>query len=115
MYIDTDPEDSGGSGRMLVDPSRLMQLKQGIEEEADRVRRWLFTNGDRLRFIEPPGGDPCSKDTMNLMGQNGSSALDMADAYVARLSVVADKLGESGRTYGQVEDKTTDEFRRGPE
>ena len=115
MYIDTGANDSGGPGRMYVDPAKLMQLKKGIEDETDRVRRWLDTNLDRLGHIDPPGKDPCSLDAMDVMGQNGLTAVRKGTAYVARLMMVAEKLHESAVAYGVTEDHNAAGFQREPQ
>ena len=114
MFVDTGADSSAGTGRMIVDPAKLTQLKKGIEDEADRVRAWLFNNRDPLFKIDPPGHDPCSVDTMAVMGQNGQTAIDKADAYVARLRMVAEKLHESAVAYGVTEEHNAAGLRRGP-
>lgn len=115
MFVDTGAEGSAGTGRMVVDPDKLALLKKGIEDESDRVRKWLFANRDPLTTIVSPGHDPCSVDTMAMMGQNGQTAIDKADAYVARLRTVAEKLHESAVAYGVTEDNNAAAFRRGPQ
>jgi hypothetical protein len=112
VYIDTSGQTE--PGRMIVDPDKLVQLKQGIEAERDRVRDWLFKNTQRLKEIEPPGSDECSRDTMAVVSQNGGTALEKGDAYVNRLSAIVDKMHESARTYGLVEDNSAAAFQRGP-
>ncbi len=114
MYIDTGTDGSGGPGRMYVDPGKLMQLKKGIEDELARIRDWLYANADQLRIIKPPGLDPCSQDTVGVMGQVGQTAVDKGDAYVNRLRTVAAKLHESAATYGVTEDHNAAAFRREP-
>jgi hypothetical protein len=112
MYIDT--EGSAEPGRMVVEPDKLLQLKQGIEAERDRVREWLFENDRRLRQVGSPGGDPCSIDATDLVSQNGGIAAERADAYVQRLTKVIAKMRESATTYDLVEDGNTTAFQRGP-
>ena len=115
MFIDTGADDSAGTGRMIVDPDKLTQLKKGIEDESALVRKWLNANADALTMIDAPGHDPCSVDTMGVMGQNGQTAIEKADAYVARLRMVAEKLHESAVAYGATEDDNAAAFRQGPE
>ena len=115
MFIDTGADSSAGTGRMIVDPTKLMQLKKGIDDESKRVRDWLDTNGERLFDIDPPGHDPCSRDTMPIMAQNGQTAIDKCQAYVARLMMVAEKLHESAVAYGVTEDHSAAAFRREPQ
>jgi hypothetical protein len=114
VYVDTGAQGGDGPGRMVVDPDKLMQLKKGIEDEADRVRGWLFANGERLFKIDPPGKDPCSQDTMPIMAQNGQSALSKVDTYVDRLMMVSEKLHESAVAYGVTEDHNAATFRQEP-
>jgi hypothetical protein len=111
VYIDPGLD---GPERMIVEPDKLLQLKQGIEEERDRVAEWLINNGLRLRTIKSPGEDPCSVDAMDIMGQNGHTALKKGDAYVARLASMITKMHESALTYDRVEDETARTFRQGP-
>jgi hypothetical protein len=112
VYIDTSGQTE--PGRMIVDPDKLVLLKQGIQDERDRIANWLFQNRSRLRTIESPGEDPCSKAAMAVLGQNGQMALGQGDAYVDRLTEVVRKMAESATAYDQVEDATAAAFRRGP-
>ena len=114
MFVDTGADSSAGTGRMIVDPAKLTQLKQGIDDEVTVVREWLKANADRLTKIDPPGHDPCSVDTIGVMGQVGSTAINKADAYVARLRVVAEKMHESAVAYGVTEDHTAAAIRQEP-
>ncbi len=114
MYIDTGTDGSGGPGRMSVDPGKLMQLKQGLDDEIDRITAWLFENRNRLHYIDAPGRDPCSRDSMEVMGQNGQTALDKCDAYARRLTEVARKLHESAVSYGLTEEHNAATFRQEP-
>lgn len=113
MFFDTDADSTSGTGRMIVDPAKLTQLKKGIDEERDRVREWLFNNLDQMTYIDPPGNDPCSRDAMDVMGQSGQSAIDKCQLYVGRLAQVADKLQESSAAYELTEDHNATAFRRG--
>ncbi|OLF16749.1 hypothetical protein [Actinophytocola xanthii] len=112
VYIDTGRSDE--PGRMIVDPEKLMQLKQGIEAERDRVREWLFRNRVRLEEMGSPGADPCSIDATDVVTQNGGIAIDKGDAYVQRLTAIIGKMHESAVTYGLVEDTQNAAFQRGP-
>jgi hypothetical protein len=114
VYIDTGAEGSDGPGRMVVDPDKLMQLHKGIEDELTRVRDWLEANRDPLFKIDPPGKDPCSHDTMDVMAQNGMTAIDKCKAYVGRLLMVSEKLHESAVAYGVTEDHNAVAFRQEP-
>jgi predicted esterase len=115
MFIDTGADDSAGTGRMIVDPDKLTQLKKGIEDEADLIREWLMANVERLTSIDPPGEDPCSRDTMGVMGQTGQTAIDKSQAYINRLTTVAEKLHESAVAYGVTEDNNAAAFRKEPQ
>lgn len=112
VYIDSG--GLAGPGRMVVDPDKLLQLKQGIDEERDRIARWLLDNRERLYQVDSPGHDPCSDDAVDLMGQNGMTAVTKADRYVHQLAALTEKLGESALTYEVVEDGSTTAFRQGP-
>ena len=100
--------------RLIVPVDKLLQLKQGIEDERDRMAQWLFENREALRYIPPPASDPCSIDTMHLMSQNGQQAVDAVDAYINRLTTMVEKLHRTAVSYGLVEDDIADSFRRGP-
>jgi hypothetical protein len=112
MYIDT-----GGSAeprRLVVDPDKLVQLEQGIEAGGDRIERWLATSRRQLRKIDSPGEDPCSQDAVGIVAENGGTAFNKGEAYVARLTTIVEKMDESAKTYRLVEDDTATAFRRGP-
>jgi len=115
MFVDTGADSSPGTGRMIVDPAKLTQLKKGIEDEVTQVREWLKANRDPMTKIDAPGHDPCSVDTMGVMSQNGLTAIDKANAYLVRLKMVAEKLNESALAYGVTEDNNAAAFRQGPE
>lgn len=116
MYVDLGPEEGSGQPLgMAVSPDKLLQLKAGFEEERDRINMWLFDNRRRLHSIDPPGDDPCSRDAMAVFGQNGSIAVAKAEAYVERLTTVAQKMHESAVAYGLVEEDNSSKFRQEPE
>lgn len=75
----------------------------------------MRVNFDQLKSVEAPGKDPCSQDTMEVMSQVGSTALDKCRAYIARLTTVAEKLHESAQVYGMTELHNTATFRQAPQ
>lgn len=103
------------AARLVVEPDKVLALKRGFEDEVDRVREWLWVNGHRLRDVPPPGADPCSKQTVRALGENGQTALDAAWGYADQLKQAAAALGEIARAYGLVEDDNTGKFREEPE
>jgi hypothetical protein len=113
MHIDSEADNPAGTDRMLVDPDKLLQLKKGLEDELGVVRDWLRTNFEQLTSIEPPGLDPCSQDTVGVMGQVGTIAIDKGRAYAARLQMVAEKLHESAVAYGVADEHNATAFRPG--
>ncbi|OLF16747.1 PE domain-containing protein [Actinophytocola xanthii] len=112
MFIDTG--DLDGPERMVVDPDKLLQLKQGIEEERDRVAEWILRHGRQLAEVESPGGDPCSRDAIAIVSENGGIATAKGAAYAARLDIVIDKMRESALAYGLIEETAAATFRQGP-
>lgn len=107
MHIDNGIEDPAGPVRMTVAPEKLLRLKQGLEEERDRLRDWLRRDSRDLTSVDPPGSDPCSKDTMFWMSQNGHEAVAAVNAYLDRLTSVIDNLHDNAVSYGLVEDDNT--------
>lgn len=99
---------------MIVSPDKLQQLRAAFEEEGDRIRTWLRYNKAKLTMVPPPGHDPCSRDTVEVLGLNGQAAIDAAEAYAARLNTVARKLNQSALAYALAEDENTSGFRREP-
>jgi len=114
MFIDPDSDSPADTDRMLVDPDKLERLKSSLEDEVDVIQEWLYANLEPLTKIDSPGSDPCSRDTMQIMSQNGQAAIDKARAYVARLRMVAEKLHESAVAYGVTEEHNAAGLRRGP-
>ncbi|GAB3462224.1 PE domain-containing protein [Actinophytocola sediminis] len=114
MYIDTGAEAPSGPARMIVTPDNLLRLKQGLEEERDRIRTWRRTEGRDVAEIDPPGNDPCSKDTMFWMSQNGQDAVNAVDAYVDRLTAIVENLHDSAVSYGLIEADNAHTFRQEP-
>lgn len=116
MYIDLDnAQESGQPAGMIVSPDKLKQLEAAFEEEGRRVRNWVRDNKVKLTQVPPPGQDPCSRDTAEVLGLNGQTAVDAAVAYANRLATVAQKLHESAVAYAATEDENTGRFRREPE
>jgi|SRR4051794_14588642 division protein CdvB (Snf7/Vps24/ESCRT-III family) len=113
MFIDSDADSPADTDRMLVDPDKLERLKKGLEDEVGVIRDWLRVNIKQLTWIEPPGLDPCSQDTVKVMGQHGAVAVDKSQAYLARLQMVAEKLHESAVAYGATDDHNAAAFRPG--
>jgi hypothetical protein len=97
---------------MTVSPENILRLMEGIETERDRLREWLITNREPLTKIDPPGNDPCSRDTVAVFEENGQSAVDKASAYVKELTNTVEELRACARDYGLIEDDNTDNFRR---
>ena len=115
MYVDLKSgQESGPPAGMIVSPDKLQQLRAAFEEEGDRIRTWLRNNRAKLMLIPPPGHDPCSRDTVEVLGLNGQTAIDAAEAYVDRLKTVARKMHESAMAYEGAEDENTSRFRREP-
>ncbi|MCT2587828.1 PE domain-containing protein [Actinophytocola gossypii] len=114
MQTDPDAEAPAEQLRLVVPPDKLLQLKHGIEEERDRMATWLYENRRALSDIPPPANDPCSIDTMRLMSQNGQQAVDAVDAYINRLTTMAEKLHRTAESYGLIEDDIAGTFQRGP-
>jgi hypothetical protein len=112
VFIDTG--DLDGPERMVVDPDKLLQLKQGIEEERDRVAEWILRHARQLGDVKSPGGDPCSEDAIAVVSENGGIAMAKGAAYAARLDAVIDKMRESALAYGLIEDTAVTTFRQGP-
>ena len=113
MHTDNGTEDPPGPARMIVAPEKLLHLKQGLENERDHIRDWLQTNWMDLTAVDPPGSDPCSKDTMFWMSQNGQDAVDATNAYLDRLTAIIDNLHDNAVSYGLIEDDNTNLFRQG--
>lgn len=115
MYVDLGNQESGQPAGMIVSPDKLQQLRAAFEEEGARVRKWLRVNRLKLTEVPPPGHDPCSRDTVAVLGLNGQTAVDAAEAYAERLTTVARKMHESAVAYAAAEDENTSRFRREPE
>ena len=115
MYVDlNNDQESGRPAGMIVSPDKLLQLKTAFEEESKRVRTWMAVNSVRLTQIPPPGHDPCSRDTAEVLGLNGQTAVEAAEAYADRLMAVARKMHESAVAYAAAENESTSRFRREP-
>src|SRR2546430_10466098 len=95
------------AAELVVDPNKIIELRNGFENELKRVRDWFMRNQRRLASIDPPGGDPCSGDTAAALGENGQSALDAARGYVDQLEKVAFALNEIANAYGLREQENT--------
>lgn len=112
MYVDDTGENAGQPLGMTVSPENILRLMEGIENERDRLRTWLYDNRDPLTTIDPPGTDPCSRDTVAVFSENGQSAVDKAWLYVEELDNTVEELRACARDYGLIEDDNTDNFRR---
>lgn len=115
MYIDTGATPgSGQPTSMAVSPDKLLQLAQGLESQVENITTWLRQHHLDLAEIPPPGNDPCSRDTMAVLSQNGKTAVEAAEAYLLQLRTMANKMQESAASYGLLEDATTVKFRQEP-
>ncbi|OLF11643.1 hypothetical protein BLA60_11965 [Actinophytocola xinjiangensis] len=112
MSIDNTANPTGPA-RMIVAPEKLLHLKQGFEDERDRIANWLRENWMDLRHVDPPGSDPSSKDTMALMSQNGAEAVNAITSYVDRLTNIVNNLHDDAVSYGLIEDDNAHGFRQG--
>jgi len=96
-----------GSGlstaHLIVDPDKVVALKHGFDAELVRVRKWLVRNNQRLRAVPPPGGDPCSKEAAEALGENGNSAIQAVRGYLEQLEKVSGALNEIVVAYGLTE------------
>jgi hypothetical protein len=97
---------------MTVSPDKLVRLMEGIETERDRLQTWLRHNEPALTKIDPPGTDPCSRDTVAVFSENGQSAANKAWMYVEQLDNTVEELRACAREYGLIEDDNTDNFHR---
>ena len=102
------------AAQLIVDPDKVLLLKRGVEEERDRVRGWISRNRTRLNSVDPPGADPCSKETAKILAQNGEAALDAASGYVAQLQKMAQALDDIAKAYKLTEDHNTRRLERKP-
>jgi hypothetical protein len=112
MYVDTGREPAARATGMRVSPDKLTQLAQALQAQCDAVREWLFQNHRRLADIPPPGNDPCSRDTVEVLGSIGLSAANTATAYVTELLRVIGRLRESALAYGVAEETNAGDLRR---
>lgn len=105
-----------GSGlppaKLVVQPDKVLAVKQGFEKERDKVQRFLLYKGHMLAAIPPPGADPCSEGTVEALGQNGQSALEAAQGYVDQLNAIINSLDNTARAYGLQEQTGEDRFKR---
>lgn len=114
MYVDTGSDSPAPLTSITVSPDQLLGLKRAFEDQRDQLRGWLRRNRRVLTVIPPPGNDPCSRDTADLFGVNGQSAIDAADAFLDQLDTVAKKLRENALRYGLIEEDQVARFTREP-
>lgn len=113
MYVDLGADGTTGEpAKLVVDPDKLAQLKQGFEDEAERIRTWIFQNGESLRNVQHAGEDECSKHMASNLSKNGQSAIDAANAYIERLKSAASKLDETARAYQAGDEDNASKFRQ---
>jgi hypothetical protein len=101
-----------GMATMVVQPDNLLTLRNDLAAVRDEVQDFLRFEGPLMRVL-PPGADPVSKDGAVAFTQNADSAIEAADGYVMELNAVIEALGETAKSYGLVEESTTDTFLRG--
>lgn len=111
-----EPLDKIGAGlppaTLVVEPGKVLALKQGVEKERDKVQQFITYRGHLLASIPPPGSDPCSEGTVEALGENGQSALDAATGYVEQLTNIINSLDETAQTYGLQEATSADRFKQ---
>ena len=92
------------AAELVVDPDKIIEIKQGFEDELTRVRLWLWRNKQRLLSVDPWAGDPCTGESADAFVQNGLSAIAAAGGYVDQLSKVVAALGEIASSYRLTDD-----------
>ena len=97
---------------LVVHPDQVLRLKHRLEARRQAVVDLMLAELDNLARVPPPGTDPCSTRAVDVLGQNGQSAIDASKGFVLELNNMIDSLGEAARMYGLVEDSNTDRFRR---
>lgn len=91
------------AAELIVDLDKIVELQHGFENELVRIRKWLNENDVRFSIVGPPGGDPCSQDTVCAFGENGDAAIEAMRGYVAQLESVAFALDKIANAYGLTE------------
>jgi hypothetical protein len=113
-----EPSGQIGSGlppaTLVVQPDKILFVKRGFEDERDRIRSFINDKGHLLADVQPPGADPCSEGVVQVLGQNGQSALDAARGYVDELTNIIQSLDDAARICGLAEQANADMFGQGP-
>lgn len=99
---------------LVVQPDQVLHLKRRLEDRRDKIELFMRNERDNLTVVPPPGADPCSREGVEALSQNGQSAMDALDGFVAELTNVIDALDEAARMYGLAEESSTEAFRQGP-
>ncbi|GGM77163.1 hypothetical protein GCM10012275_54760 [Longimycelium tulufanense] len=105
------PDGGGGTTKLKVQPDKVLQLKRELEDVRDEVQTFLRNEAEGLK-ARPQGADPVSQDAAKAISENADTAIEVADAYVQRLTAVIDALDQAAKTYGLVEDTNTVDFRQ---
>ncbi|GGM75622.1 hypothetical protein GCM10012275_52900 [Longimycelium tulufanense] len=100
------PDGGGGTAKLKVQPDRVLDLKRELEDVRDEVRTFLRNEAEGL-WVRPQGADPVSLDAAKTINENAQTAVEVAWAYVERLTNVIDALDHAAKTYGLVEDTNT--------
>lgn len=102
------------TSRMVVDPAKVLQLKQRLEDRRDLLVSYLMGKGDTMFVGRPPGADPCSDSNAEAFTANGKAAAEATSGFIAALDSTIKSLHDTAVAYGLVEEANEDRFRRGP-